>query len=1092
MNYRKTFKWQIFAGQATRLARVSMLSCVAILLTCLQANAQQRVTGTVTDKSGETLVGASVVERGTTNGASTDVNGNFTLTVSPDATLVVRFIGYLTTNVTVQAGKTHYPVSLDSELQSLDEVVVVGYASVKKANLTGAVDQVGGRVLSERPIVSVAQALQGIVGNLNISSNTSTGVGGGGAPGARMSFNIRGVTGLSSGSSSSSAGPLFVVDGIQSQDINAINPDDIATISVLKDAASAAIYGSNAPYGVVLITTKRGGKTDKPVVTYGANFGWSSPINLPKQVNSVEWMEIMNEAGQNTRGSNFLDASTMQRIQDYFDGKITTSTVAVPSRKEWANFDNFGEGLGNDNVEWYSVFFKKNSMIQQHNLGLSGGSTNSTYYVGLGYTGKEGILRYGEDSYNRYSIRGNVSSTVNKWLTANFRGSFTRGINDSPSSTGNDNFMQQIAQKWPIIPMITPDGYYSEQSNIEAYLHGGRNKTTDDVLVATGEIVLTPLKGWEATFNYTFTNNNVVENKDVLHYTLYDTDKVPYYSPAWTSDGFTKYTRGRDVLDRTHANYAQHTINAFTSYELDKNGHYLKGMIGFAQEAFYNYKLTVSTGSGTLYTTDLPTFNTIYGNIVSANEPTKETLTTRGVFGRINYGYKERYLLELNGRHDGSSRYLSDVRFKFYPGVSAAWVTSLEDFWGTDAVTSKIDMLKLRVSYGSLGEQSGGYYPFYPSLTTVAATNSANKWLFNGNRYTTISYPGIVNPKLTWITSTTIDFGVDVSALANRLLFNFDWYRRSSNDVVGPAEQLPAVLGAAAPSTNNASLKTTGFELTLTWRDKIGDFTYSARATLADSRSVVKKYPNAEKSLNTWYNGAVIGDFWGYVTEGYYTQAEQDAGIDQARQQRLGTNWTAGDVKYKNLDDDPLITPGESTLADPGDRKIIGNSTPRYTYGITLEAAWKGFDINMFFQGIGKRDYWMGDVAVGNFWGLSNSEWQANLLTVHKDRWTPATPNGYFPKYYLTSGQNTKNQVAQTKYLQDASYLRFKNLQVGYTLPGELLDRLGIGKLRVYISGENLVTWTDFIKTIDPEFLSNRGLIYPLQRTWSVGLNLSF
>jgi TonB-linked SusC/RagA family outer membrane protein len=1090
MDYKKVCKRLIFAEQAARVVRACMLSCAGILLVCFQASAQQRVTGTVMDKTGETLVGASVVERGTTNGATADADGNFSLTVSPGATLVVRFMGYLTTNVAVQAGKTHYVISLDSESQSLDEVVVVGYASVKKANLTGAVDQVGGRVLSERPIVSVAQALQGIVGNLNISSNTSTGVSGGGAPGARMSFNIRGVTGLSSGSASSSAGPLFVVDGIQSQDINAINPDDIATISVLKDAASAAIYGSNAPYGVILITTKKGSREGRPVITYGANFGWSSPINLPEQVNSVEWMKIMNEAGQNTRGSNFLDDNTMQRIQDYYDGKITTSTVVIPSRKEWANFDNFGQGLSNDNVNWYDVFFKKNAMIQQHNLGLSGGSANSTYYVGLGYTGKEGNLRYGDDSFNRYSIRGNVSSTVNSWLTANFRGSFTRGISDVPSSTGNDNFMQQIAQRWPIIPLKNPDGNFSEVSNIPAYLNGGRNKTTDDVLVLTGEIVLAPLKGWEATFNYTFTDNNVVNNRDVLHYTLYDTDGIPYYAPAITSGGFTKYTRGQDALYRTHSDYEQHTINAFTSYELETDGHYLKGMVGFAQETFNNYRLTANGTAGTLYTTDLPTFNTIYGHTAAIGEPTKETLTSRGVFGRINYGYKERYLLELNGRYDGSSRYLSDVRFKFYPGVSAAWVVSLEDFWGNDDVTSLVDLLKVRTSYGALGEQSGGYYPFYPSLGVTAATGTS--WLFNGNRYNAISFPAIVNPKLTWVTSTTVDFGADVTALANRLSVTFDWFRRASDDVVGPAEQLPAVLGAAAPGTNNASLKTTGFELTLGWRDKIGEFSYSARATLSDSRSVVKKYPNANKSIGTWYDGAVIGDFWGYVTEGYYTQAEQDAGIDQDRQKQIGTNWTAGDIKYKNLDDDPLITPGESTLDNPGDRKIIGNSTPRYKYGFTLEAGWKGFDASLFFQGIGKRDYWMGDIAVGNFWGLSNSEWQANLLTVHRDRWTPETPDGYFPKYYLTSGQNTKNQVVQTKYMQDASYLRFKNLQVGYTFPREWLERAGISKLRVYVSGENLATWTDFIETIDPEFLSNRGLIYPLQRTWSAGLNLTF
>jgi TonB-linked SusC/RagA family outer membrane protein len=1080
---------QASGGMTKRMTRIllSLLLCATLPFSVHAQNLN--ITGTVRDGDGEPVAGTSVVVKGSSVGVITDMNGNYAISASTDATLTFSFLGFTTLDEAV-AGRARIDVTLTASDQSLDEVVIVGYGAVKKANLTGAVDQISGSALTDRPIVSVAQALQGQVANLLISSNTSTGVGGGGSPGAQMSFNIRGITGLSDGSSSSSASPLFVVDGIQSQDINTINPDDIASISVLKDAASAAIYGSNAPYGVVLITTKKGNKGSKPTATYSANFGWSSPINLPKQVNSVEWMKIMNDAGQNTRGSNFLDDNTMQRIQDFYDGKITTTTVAIPSRKEWASFDNFGQGLSNDNADWYEVMFKKRSMIQQHNIGLSGGSDNSTYYVGLGYTGKNGVLRYGDDSFNRYSIRANLSSSVTKWFTANFRGSFTRGVTDTPSQTGNDNFMQQIAQRWPIIPVKNPDGHYSEVSDINAYLYGGRNKITDDVMVVTGEFVLTPVKGWNTTFNYTFTDNNVINNKDVLHYTLYDTEGVPYYLPGWTSDGFTKYTRGKDELIRIRSDYEQHTINAFTSYELDIDGHYLKGMVGFAQEAFYNYRIISYSGAGTLYTTELPTFNTIYGTTPSITEPIKETLVSRGAFARINYGYKERYLLELNGRYDGSSRYLSDVRFRFYPGVSAAWVASNESFWNGNAVTSFLDLFKVRASYGSLGEQSGGYYPFYPSLKVAAATDT--KWLFNGNRYGTLSFPNLVDPNLTWVTSTTVDFGLDLAIFKHRLTATFDWYRRSSNDVVGPAEQLPAVLGAAAPSTNNASLETNGWELTLGWRDRIKDFNYGVRLTLADSKSTVKKYPNKNKTIGTWYDGAVIGDFWGYVTEGYYTQAEQDAGIDQKRQARLGNNWTAGDVKYKNLDNDPLITPGDGTLANPGDRKIIGNSAPRYTFGITIDAAWKGFDLSIFVQGIGKRDYWMGDISVGNFWGLSNSEWQANLLTIHKDRWTPETPDGYFPKYYLTSAQNTKNQVTQTKYMQDASYLRFKNLQAGYTLPKNLLNKVGISKLRVYISGENLATLTDFIKSIDPEFLSNRGLIYPLQRTWSVGLNLSF
>ncbi|MDR1089665.1 MAG: TonB-dependent receptor [Prevotella sp.] len=1054
--------------------------------------------GTVTDTNGDPLPGVSIVEKGkATNGTMTDVDGKFSLIVSAGATLEISYLGFAKQDVKAGTGMN---IVLRESDNVLDDVIIVGYGSVKKANLTGSVDQIDKKILENRPIVSVAQALQGSIANLNISTNSDSGTNGGGAPGAKMSFNIRGVTGLSSGSASSVAGPLIVIDGIQSQDINAVNPNDIESISVLKDAASAAIYGSNAPYGVILITTKKGSKDRKPIISYSANVSLSSPINMPQMTNSLEWMRIMNDAQQNTRGRNFLSDENMKRIEDYYYGRINTETVVNPGRTgggSWADFDDFGQGLSNGNNDWYKIHFKDYSTSQQHNVGLQGGSQNSQYYVGLGYNQKNGFLRYGDDSFKRYSIRANLSSEITKWFTANFRGSYTKGITDLPAQTGNDNFLQHIAQRWPIIPLKNNDGYYSNNGLVEAYRNGGRNVSTDNVSVITGEFVVTPLKGWNTTVNYTYTFNNIANEKNNLHYILYDASGVPYYSPGWTTDGFTEYTRPRDSMSRERIDDERHTINAFTSYELNLKNHYLKGMVGYAQEYVHYYRLTASSGNVTLYNVDLPTFNTMYYNTnnQAISEPNKQTLTTRGVFGRINYGYANKYLFELNGRYDGTSRYMKDVRFKFYPGVSAGYVISEEDFWG-ESLKQSVDFLKLRANYGSLGEQSGGYYPFYPSLSTTSATGS--NWYFNGNRYSNISYPGIVNPNLTWITSSTVGVGFDIATLKNRLTASFDWYNRSSKDVVGPAQELPAVLGASAPSTNNAALNTKGFELVLAWKDRISSIglNYGIRATLADSRSVVQKYPNEKKSLGTWYDGAVIGDIWGYVSDGNYTQAEQDAGIDQNIQGNAkgpGKNWTAGDQKYKDLDKDELITYGDNTLENPGDKKVIGNSRPRYTYGITLDASWKGFDISAFFQGVGKRDAWISTEGVGVFWGTQNSEWQANFLTIHLDRWTPETPNGYFPKYYLSGAENSKNQQIQTKYLQDASYMRFKNLQIGYSLPKAILDKIGIDKLRLYVSGENLFTLTDCIKVIDPEIVSvNRGLGYPLSQTWSFGINLSF
>jgi TonB-linked SusC/RagA family outer membrane protein len=1049
-----------------------------LLLLPLLSHAQTAVTGTVTDATGETVVGANVVEQGTRNSTVTDINGRFALSVAEGAVLRVSFLGYTTQDVPATPNMT---ITLLEDAKALDEVVVVGYGTVKKANLTGSVDQVSGSVLADRPITSTTQALQGMIGGLNISSSTSGGADGGGAPGARMSINVRGVTGLTGTSGSANASPLFVVDGIQGQDINAINPDDIASISVLKDAASAAIYGSNAPYGVVLITTKQGQKGGKPKVTYNANFGWASPINLPTMLNSVEWADMMNSIQQNTTGNNFLTDEAMVRIRDFYAGTRKETSRPTNSGQEWASYDN---DFGNDNIDWFDLFYKDHSFLQQHNIGLSGGAENVSYYVGAGYNYKDGLYNFGNDSYNRYNIRGNLSSNINKWLKANFRSAFTKELTDSPSivNAGSGGVMHDIARTWPIIPFKNPDGHYARQNYVTIMEDGGRITKNYNTTVITGELVINPIEGWNTTVNYTYNNfNNAYERNELA---------TVAYRPDGTTYGGQ---RDRDYLTRQHNNSDQHTINAFTSYELQLGDHYLQGMVGYTQE-LYTHRYMAASNSGLLYSGNVPSLTSMYDNTQSVDEE-RATFGTQGVFGRINYNYKEKYLVEFNGRYDGSSRFLKDVRYHFYPGVSAAWVVSREGF--AEQFSPYVDLLKVRLSYGSLGDISFlnsdnfnyplYYYPFYPSLGTTSATGS--NWLFGSTRSPYISSPGITNDMLTWVTSTTFDIGVDVTVLKNRLTATFDWFRRNSDDIIGPAEQYPAVLGASAPKANNASLETNGFELTLGWRDHIKDFSYGIRATLADSKSVVKKFPNETNAINTWYEGATVGDIWGFVTEGYYTKAEETAGIDQNRQKDInGAEWVAGDIKYKDLDGDGFITYGESTVDNPGDRKIIGNNAPRYMFGISLDAAWKGFDISMFFQGIGKRDAW---ISSNYFWGNVENAWQVSLFDVHKDRWSESNPNGYFPKQYF-DGRVNKNQQTQTKYLQDASYLRFKNLQIGYTLPKHLLDKVGIEKLRVYISGENLATFTSLLETIDPEFSVSNGKIYPLQSTWSIGINLSF
>ncbi len=1040
-----------------------------LLFSCLSlsANAQNlSVSGTVTDETGNTVPGVSVSIKGTSTGVSSSIDGKFTITVpNGNTTLVFSSLGFITQEVPVNK-RTNLDVVLLEDVKQLDEVVVVGYAKVAKANLTGAVDQIRGEVLESRPVVTVAQALQGTVANLNITNSS------GGSPGAGQSINIRGFTGFNS-----SGSPLIVIDGIQQQPsggLRDLNPDDIESISVLKDAASAAIYGSSAPYGVIIINTKKGKKGAAPKITYSNNFGFAQPINLPSMMNSLEFAEFYNEASTNAGVSNIFNEETIQRIKDYQAGILKDQTIKNPTlgADSWYSWDR-----GNANNDWFDIYFKDYSFEQKHNIGVSGGSNTNNYYIGLGYTDKNGMYNFGNDRFQRFNVRSNLSSVLTKWMTFNFRGSYSRGLDNSPntySSRTGGNYMHQIARKWPTVPLTNPDGNYSETSDVPLHLYGGRVNYITDRAQLTGEVLITPLKGWDVTFNYTFDGlfENYKGHLATVNQTLPSGKVTPISGTS--PNGF-----GRSYLRDEHQ-----TINAFTSYEKNLGDHYLKGMVGYTQELFdYTY---FSGSNNYLYSDDVPSLALTYGTTPSLSDAVSQ-LALRGVFGRINYGYKEKYLLEVNFRYDGTSKFLDDVRYKYYPGASAAWVISKENFW--EPVSPYINVLKLRGSYGSLGDQGrtdSGRYQFYPSLSTVKPTSTG--WIFGNGREAYVSYPGLVNNNLTWITTTNYGLGLDMEFLKNRLSASFDVYLRKADDfAVSPTAALPAVLGTTAPPINNAAMETKGFELTMTWRDQIGEFGYGVRAVLSDYQGKCTKYDNPNGALSVWRKGEMMGDIWGYTTVGLIkTQQEADE-VSESQKKINANKWTIGDVHYADLNNDGIVDAGKSTINDPGDRSIIGNTTPRYSYGLTLDADYKGIDFSIFFQGIGKRDMWIGS---NYFWGINGDMWQSSPYTIHRDRWSPENPDGYFPKYYMNS-QNGKNTQTQTRYLQDASYLRIKNLQLGYSLPKKWMDKIGFDKVRVYVSGENLATFTNLLKVMDPEF-GNDPKIYPLQRTWSGGLSVTF
>lgn len=1027
------------------------------------------ITGKILDENKVPIIGASVLENGTKNGTLTDIDGKFKLNVSPNASLQISYIGFQSQTIAVQE-KDVLDLILKEDPKVFDEVVVVGYATVKKENLTGAVDQIGSKVLESRPVMNVAQALQGAMGNLNISSA------GGGGVGSKQSINIRGYTGFES-----SGSPLIVIDGIQSSNMDDINPNDIENISILKDAASSAIYGSSAPYGVIIITTKKGKVGTAPRITYSNSLKFAQPINLPKMVNSLYFVESYNESYTNAGMAPVIREETIQRIKDYQAGLITTQTIKRPGVDEWDEFIQ-----GNANYDWFDVHFKGHSFSQQHNIGLSGGSSNSTYYVGLGYNKQDGLYRYAKDSYERYNVRTNLSSEINKWITFGVRSAFSRGVTDRPNRVYGpdpndpnkvvDLYMTRLTHKFPNGAMINPDGGYSDYSDITKFRDGGRNKLKEDKLTLTGEVVVKPLTGWDITFNYTFDG---IYNYDTAHFATVNEIMPSGKEKPISSTIPNSYS----IFNRRTENQV---LNAFTSYEKTLGDHYAKVLVGYTQEV---RDIRSSTSEANyLFSDNRPSLSLSYGT--NKNSDITDQLAIRGGFGRFNYGYKEKYLFEFNGRYDGTSRFLDDVRYKFYPGASGAWVASKEEFWKNSVLSKAINTFKLRASYGSLGDQSflKDFYPFYPGMPSKGP-NFTN-WIYAGGRDAYLTNPDIINAQLTWVTTTTIDFGVDMVFLDNRLSTSFDWYRRKADDFVGPAQALPAILGAPAPKTNNASMETRGFELSVAWRDMIGsDFSYGVKAILSDYQGKILKYPNPTNDLGVWREGQKMGELWGYKTYGLFqSQEEIDNAPSQYKLNALPLK--PGDVRYVDLDGDGEISYGNNTSDNPGDRKVIGNNTPRYSFGVTLDAEYKGFDFSLFIEGVAKRDALM-DRGSTLFWGFNGNPWNGTMLTVHQDRWTPETPDGYYPRYYM-SGEMDKNTEAQTRYLQNAAYMRIKNMQLGYTIPKMILSRVSLSNARVFASVENLATFTKFTKVMDPEFATTRGAIYPLQRTWAFGVNVTF
>lgn len=1020
--------------------------------------------GVVTDTTGETVIGASVVVKGTTNGTITGLDGDFSLSgVTKGSILVVSFVGYQ--NTEVKWNGQPLTIVLKEDTKVLDEVVVVGYGTQKKANLSGAVAAVDGKVLQDRPITNIGQGLQGVVPNLNITMNN------GGAPGATSSFNIRGNTSLNGGS------PLVLVDNVQ-MDANLVNPDDIESISVLKDAASASIYGARAAYGVILITTKKGKKSDKPTVSLSATGYWQSPALTFHNVNSMQYLTMMDEAYQNDGGSgHYFKSQVYQYAEDYFNGKYDSPVFFDTA------YDTYKYGYCG-NTDWWDELYKT-SFSQIYTANISGGNDRTTYYASVSMNDQGGILKAGDDKYNKYNANVNISSNITKWLNVSAKIAHT--YTDELHPTGGTTAMNSTAYSGlssysgmmkgdlsPLMPVKHPDGHYAGQGSytnpVAIMEQGGNAQYKQNDLWMTGAVKITPIKGLVINADYTWNFYGKSSNQHVQNF--YDYTAVPgtenYY--PWTNPSSVTVTNNDDYYN---------AFNAFAEYTFSlKEKHNFKVMVGYNQEN--KHKKYHYAGRKNLIDSSNPSLNLAYGDM--AMDGSETHWSVNGFFARINYDYKGKYLLELNGRYDGSSKFPHGDRYAFFPSASVAWRVSEEKFW--EPIRGWFDNFKLRASYGSLGNQAldESRYGNFPYLATYGI-NTKYGALLNGTRPVAVSVPGLVSASFTWETVNQIDFGFDASFFGGRLNTSFDWYRRNTKDMLTAGQALPAVLGTSVPQENAADMKTVGWEVSLEWNDRLSNgFGYHIKGVLSDYQASITKFSNPTKLLGTHYVGEKLNEIWGYVSNGLFQSDEDAKAADQSY--LSGGSWGAGDVKYEDLNNDGKIDIGKNTLDDSGDRKIIGNSTPRYSYGITAGFDYKGFDFEMFWQGIGKRDYWLGG---SQFWGFTD-EW-CTPLTSSLDYWTEDNRDAYFPRLHHY-GVNGGNHQVSTRYLQNAAYLRLKNVVLGYTIPRSITEKVKISRLRVFVQGENLLTFTPLIDSYDPETLNN--MTYPINKKISVGLNLTF
>ena len=1066
------------------------------------------ISGTVVDDKGEPVIGASVSEIGTIRGTVTDYDGKFTMRAARNGKLQISSVGYKTVTLAASNGLR---VVLAEDKALLDEVVVVGYGTQRKANLTGAVSNVDvSKVLESKSETDVSKALQGTVPGLTILNND-------GRIDSEASLVIRGIGTLSNSGVST---PLYVVDGVPTDNLSYLNTNDIESISVLKDAASTSIYGTRAAFGVVLITTKNAHVKDNIRVSYKNNFSWSQATTLPEYPNVPTQVQALID--DNYRKGNAAELFGMYMDSDEFQAGINNWIAKHGDTKSGYREMIYGDDY--DKYGYYAnwdvggIMFNKAAPAQSHNISVTGNSGRTNYYLSFGYNQKQGLQNFNPDKIKRYNATVNVSTQATDWLQIGARIAYNDRTYDGVSNRQNyGNAGYQYLWRWG--SFFGPYGYFVNEDDGQAYdartmigyrKQGGERMRHMNNLRLTGFLKVNLCKGLTFNGDYTFIRKNT-KYKDVgLVPNLYNTWGL---APTAPSNLGTTST----WIETDHSVYQNQVFNGYFEFsKLFNNTHNLKVLAGAnLDKADYEYLYYERHGIQDPKMPELALTNEDY---TYSHSHTHQG--SAGFFGRINYDYKGIYLLELNGRYDGSSKFPSGDQWAFFPSASIGYRISEEAFFAP--LKRTISNAKIRASYGVIGNQEIGADMFLETMSKQA--NSVN-WLGTGSsRYDHFTAPKLVSKSLTWEKIKTTNIGIDLSFLNGEFNFSFDWYQRDTKDMLAPGKALPNVLGASAAWENAGSLRTRGWEITLDWRRRFNEVNVYAMFNLSDYKTKVTEW-DSNNLINTNYSGKEYGEIWGFETDRYFDfsdfNGKDDAGkwiykegvASQTKLESGGFVYGPGDIKFVDQNGDGVIDWGDGTPENHGDLIKIGNSTPRFQYSLRLGADWRGFDIDLYMQGVGRRKMWTqsafvmpmtrgADALYANQTDyITEAEFNDGIIRQNAEfprMWDGGAGQGNASSSILSGGRY--NFYPQTRYLVNMAYLRMKNITLGYTLPRALTRKAYLDRVRIYASFDNLFDIVNHNNHtgIDPEMNNGEGSygngvwgrIDPIMRTYSFGIQI--